>query len=232
MIVYDSAKKAKRDASRSCAGLTTCPIDSYSLRGLPTAHRCPECGFRYDRRMCVWPAPNLRQYLGFGIAVYALLLAGAVLSSGSMMLSGPRLIFVSILLSSCGLSLSRGWLAYRNRPFVATAPDGLILRSRGRLPRIIPWESVGEPMVRTIGKRALVKVPLTDGSQAIDVSAFIWDSMSATFFRSAVRNAVQRALRQAERDSIRQNDGKCAPAEMRPATGCEVRRKPRGRQTR
>lgn len=29
--------------------LTNCPICNYSLTGLPDQHRCPECGYDYDR---------------------------------------------------------------------------------------------------------------------------------------------------------------------------------------
>lgn len=33
--------------------LQQCPVCEYSLEGLPDRHRCPECGFAYDRRMQV-----------------------------------------------------------------------------------------------------------------------------------------------------------------------------------
>ena len=34
--------------------LKRCPVCRYDLRGLPTEHRCPECGMAYDSTMRIW----------------------------------------------------------------------------------------------------------------------------------------------------------------------------------
>ena len=34
-----------------CRMLSRCPLCNYSLIGLPDQHKCPECGFSYDKRM-------------------------------------------------------------------------------------------------------------------------------------------------------------------------------------
>ncbi len=34
-----------------CWMLARCPLCNYSLIGLPDQHKCPECGFSYDKRM-------------------------------------------------------------------------------------------------------------------------------------------------------------------------------------
>ncbi len=39
-----------------CRMLTRCPLCNYSLTGLPDQHKCPECGFSYDKRMEVLTA--------------------------------------------------------------------------------------------------------------------------------------------------------------------------------
>lgn len=40
----------------SLGRINGCPICSYSLSGLPTRHRCPECGFEYDENtLCFVP---------------------------------------------------------------------------------------------------------------------------------------------------------------------------------
>ena len=34
--------------------ITRCPVCLYDLTGLPSNHRCPECGFEYDETTRVW----------------------------------------------------------------------------------------------------------------------------------------------------------------------------------
>lgn len=34
--------------------LERCPMCRYSLQGLPSAYRCPECGFEYDEYTRLW----------------------------------------------------------------------------------------------------------------------------------------------------------------------------------
>lgn len=42
--------------------LTHCPVCKYDLTGLPTDHRCPECGFEYEESMRLWVAPALPRW--------------------------------------------------------------------------------------------------------------------------------------------------------------------------
>lgn len=190
MIGIDAKAKGPRDSARSSEGLGVCPIDGYSLYGLPAAHRCPECGFRFDSHTHVWLAPNLARYAGVGFVVFISLALGGFASLNSTQFVGLRYLIAAVLTSICGLAIVQSVFAFLNRPFVAVAPDGLILRLRSRTIRIIPWERVGEPLIRSIGKRSFVRVPLDDGRRPIDVSAFVRDSTSATKFQLAVRERL------------------------------------------
>lgn len=55
--------------------LTRCPVCSYDLRGLPVSHRCPECGFPYDKKTASWRPGT--PWKGYG-AVLAVSVAGVV----------------------------------------------------------------------------------------------------------------------------------------------------------
>ncbi len=51
---------------QSTMRLARCPACAHDIDGLPTRHRCPECGFAYDERMFVldgWRLPGRRAWL-------------------------------------------------------------------------------------------------------------------------------------------------------------------------
>ncbi len=53
-----SATKPSHETRLAPEPLTTCPKCTYALTGLPSAHRCPECGFEFDEYSWVWKAPK------------------------------------------------------------------------------------------------------------------------------------------------------------------------------
>ncbi len=57
-----------------CRMLSRCPLCNYSLIGLPDRHKCPECGFSYDKRMEVL-TPALRKQV-FWLVAWTLVFLG------------------------------------------------------------------------------------------------------------------------------------------------------------
>jgi hypothetical protein len=133
---------AQSDGVRFMAGeaLEVCPICRYSLRGLPAAHRCPECGFGYDEYTKVFISVKpWRTFarLFFSIAVFGLF-ALAQFGHG-----GPgRPVFVVILIFSLGLilwSYPSYWRSQRAGRFVALHPEGVTMRGTDNVVTTIQW---------------------------------------------------------------------------------------------
>lgn len=80
--------------SRSARGLDRCPICDYDFATLPSAYRCPECGFEYDEHTRVW----MRKPIFFlTMRGQVLFCAMGVLIGTEMVLRNPWPSFVSAL---------------------------------------------------------------------------------------------------------------------------------------
>lgn len=100
------------------AALVRCPLCGYSLVGLADHHKCPECGFMYEREAVLF-SQNRRAWKTLCIANAALLLAGIVLLLSRGVASSPVLALGAIGVVGFGWRLrqpkkfvlvSRNWL--------------------------------------------------------------------------------------------------------------------------
>lgn len=77
--------------------MEACPVCRYSLRGLPARHKCPECGFRYNKHACL-------------VAPYRLLQVILAVANSVMFLTGVSLWLLKVsgighwFLLTCGLT--------------------------------------------------------------------------------------------------------------------------------
>ena len=119
--------------------ITRCPRCSYSLRGLPTVHRCPECGLECDANAVVFREPRVA-WIGVAAAIAALLLWRAVStialagSAWSWSNNGPLLAFIAVLL----------WWSFRQRNIVVVSACGLQVFDRSSTPEVLPFEEMGD----------------------------------------------------------------------------------------
>ncbi len=132
--------------------LTNCPKCNYALAGLPSAHRCPECGFEYDAYSWAWPIPESKwrnTRLLQGSATIMGLLSIILISTqykyfvATGILSILLSIAHSINVVMC-IGLIRHVIQLRYRPFVAATPKGVTVRgvTKWKQHRTIPWNNI------------------------------------------------------------------------------------------
>jgi hypothetical protein len=129
--------------------LDRCPVCNYSLRGLPAAHRCPECGLEYDEHSIIWYPPRRRRWYAAFFALVSLGITGAGIE-GIFLFEGTTADFWigmgAVAFGILGFVLAvRGFLT---RPFVAVVPLGVIVRMRAQAVEVIPWDQAGSLEVR------------------------------------------------------------------------------------
>jgi hypothetical protein len=122
-----------------------CPVCDYGLRGLPPAHRCPECDVACDEFTRIWrrPHPN-RVYLTvaaqtFALGAYVALLL--VFRTGWDMVCGAGIAAVALI-----LRISSAFRLRPRRAFLAVAPAGVFIRNDSQPMRHFDhfeWDEVG-----------------------------------------------------------------------------------------
>ena len=117
--------------------LRACPMCGYSLSGLPTTHRCPECGFAYDRR---WRIFGRRQTM-WPISILLLFIAGLTLCS--MISMGVN---NAVVITSTGFYVLIAVLVILGRDnfgqWIAITPIGVQVFRGKRFLRRIGWEKI------------------------------------------------------------------------------------------
>ena len=126
--------------------IVACPACNYPLTGLPTAHRCPECGFEYDEATIVFkPSRPWMTYVGtLGLAVvllyfYAPIVGGLTLgTAGTVAASVVMFLIVAAPLAVLAWRIRR---ANRLGRFAALTKDGLFVRNIGGLTKV-DWDDI------------------------------------------------------------------------------------------
>ena len=77
--------------------LARCPACNYSLTGLPDRHKCPECGFSYDKRMEVLMLALRKQVFWIVVCTLALLGLAAFFALRGGLASIPMITYAMIL---------------------------------------------------------------------------------------------------------------------------------------
>ncbi len=127
--------------------MRACPRCSYSLRGLPETHACPECGLGYDDRSRSWWTRGSRSYW---IAAAILLYCGVELfftvfftSAGLGSTRVMLLRFMAILYVLGGswflFSIYKMW---KHGVTVSVVVDGIITRMGTGESKLIPWANI------------------------------------------------------------------------------------------
>lgn len=119
--------------------LGKCPVCSYSLRGLPSEYRCPECGFPYNSQTRIWRPLKPKAIFGglFGFIGGSI---GVVL----FVADSPR-IGLPVLVLWIGLACYVTWRfysIYKRGQFVCAGPDGIRYRLHKTEAQLILWKDI------------------------------------------------------------------------------------------
>lgn len=133
------------------------------MNGLPDQHRCPECGWEYDRRPRMWLKTrrlltvceilvNLLLALSFGVCF----MWGYTLSG----LLGAILQIILVFVYVCIFIVRwRSYSTQKRGDFVAVTSEGIHFRLNEMLdPVLIPWRGVVEIRPRRIKKGCTVVI--------------------------------------------------------------------------
>lgn len=116
-----------------------CPRCCYSLRGLPTVHRCPECGLQCDSDAVVFREPRIA-WVCVASLTAGLLLWRAVSTfagigrSWDWWANTPLVALLAVLI----------WWLTRQRHMVIVSPRYLQIHGRSSTPEIFAIEDIGD----------------------------------------------------------------------------------------
>ena len=171
---YCRGRDLESDATPSttddlAARLPFCPRCRYSLRGLPGAGRCPECGLAYDDESRMSVAPKGRAYrwqtrwllISAVISIIASLLmaASAALNSGG---SNRGLFKFSVVYVGLGIFGFWRWHRFRYGPpmFLGLMPDGLWYCDVLNRNRFLPWWRIDSALDQSAGRPGYFRIRL------------------------------------------------------------------------
>lgn len=178
---------------RSSSPLDTCPLCGYSLRGLPTDHKCPECGLAYDPSLIVirWKEES-RARRAIGAAAFLVgLIAFSVAKMGWTAELRSFCKFVLVFLCIDVIWYLRGRGPLRVKDFVLTT-QGLLIRDLACVRYFHPWREIQEARYRWwTGRLTIIG---TDGRAILNAVARNGPSRRAA--RSLITEIIAR-LRQA-----------------------------------
>ena len=145
--------------------IAICPLCDYDLKGLPTEHKCPECGYEYDDATIVLPCwtgkgkrTSWRQRLLLVVVVICGILA--LLLVGGLPTLPPLVVFLGLLVYLAFLILIANYLAktfIRRRgktdAIVAVSGVGLGIRTKLDEPgSIASWKEYESVKIRRVGR--------------------------------------------------------------------------------
>lgn len=130
----------------------------YSLKGLPAAHRCPECGLPYYAWTAVIEEGSSDVYLGGCFALFALATAAGMFVTGKRDLTVVSFILFAVTLLYGTWRWRRG---RRNRAGICD--EGVFLyRWKNADGELIPWDRIG---CAIIGRGHSVTLKDPDGNE-------------------------------------------------------------------
>jgi hypothetical protein len=159
-----------------------CPVCRYALVGLPIEHRCPECGFPFDRRWQVHGGVLLGggrkgRFTGRGLFIFFAIYLGMMLAGITFLPlpRPPRMLLMVFMLFALALVF---WAALRQaRRFIALGPDGiLVFHSRRHIDRY-PWAQIGRARYDLLRKSLAFKHG--DANVRLPVDAFFGTSITS-----------------------------------------------------
>lgn len=118
--------------------LNLCPICGYSLEGLPVEHRCPECGFPFDRRWHVFSRRIRPGRLGRYWPVFTVL--GITFQGCFIIYPGTLrmfLIYLGVIVAVLAISVTV--LMFRRTRWLAITPTGIRVYRERDLDREFKW---------------------------------------------------------------------------------------------
>lgn len=152
--------------SRKPFVLDSCPLCEYDLRGLPSPHTCPECGFEYDEATIVLPCWVTKQgreswqRRTFQMVVITTLGLSVLCLAGSLVTrTNPAIGFVLVVLLFIIIAIGSGYVSKRLFPRAAKSevvltisPSGIGCRTRIRsMSAISPWDEFKSVGIRSAG---------------------------------------------------------------------------------
>ncbi len=192
-----SATKPSKETRLAPEPLTTCPKCTYALTGLPSAHRCPECGFEFDEYSWAWLAPAKKWPRFHFVILIMLWLANfmwctRLFYQWTSVSSYPVFILFSMLLMAIGILVFIFKLFLLNHhPMLVVTEQGLTVRKDfrpllSRLPtRTYAWSSI---------------ISFKNGSGLL--RSYMWVNVNSGYWFQIGRYARNEAEREALKNSL------------------------------
>ena len=145
--------------------IANCPLCDYDLKGLPTEHKCPECGYEYDNATIVlpcWTSKGKRISWRQRLFVVVVVVCGisALLLVGGLLTLPPLVIFLGLATYLALLILIANYLAKtlirrkgKSDAVVAISAIGLGIRAKLDEPgSIASWNEYESAKSRRAGR--------------------------------------------------------------------------------
>jgi hypothetical protein len=150
-----------------------CPRCTYSLRGLPVDHYCPECGLRFDRDCELYRVTNPKQFL----LIWGLIFGGGWINLRALRYWDSwateslwhKIYAVAGLIWIICLIFGVFWIRkmYMRGQRVAVTVDGLFIQMATGDDGLIPWSHVCDAKAGMKGKAHIAKVKRRDPDKTI-----------------------------------------------------------------